>query len=157
MKNLTFIIFTLCLFCIMIVGCSKDNVSEGAEAVLNATMNTPNSDLFDSALIISPDMSQEEKTKIEEQLAEVNANWETLLANYFSPGSFDLFLNSYIRTRFYADDPVPSKLIAMTLVFNDEKREVVNVQVEINGSIQYFTVTFLRNPDGLFYRVEIEE
>ena len=158
MRKIIPVLCTIIIVCLIFSVCgSKDIISEGAQAVLNTTMNTPNTELFNPDLIISPEMNEDEKEQVLIQQKEYNTRWETLLGQYFSPGSFDLFASSYIRTRFFADDPLPSKLISTELAFRDDTREEVNTQVDINGEIHTFKVTFLYNPDGLFYRVEIEE
>lgn len=136
-------------------------IDEDVKAVLNATMNTPNTDLHDPgavlALGVGQTMTAEEKAAIEQHYEELNRNWEELLGQYFSPGSFDLFLNSYIRSRFFADDPVPSELLDVDMVSVDENREVLEVQVKVGYRVQTFEVIIMRNPDGLLYRVEITE
>ena len=134
-------------------------IREDVKAVLNATMNTPNEDLFrsDAIIVVGKDMPEEEKTAALALQEQLNENLEALVGQYFSPGSFDVFLNSTIRTRFFMDDPKTSELVDMDLISIDEKREVLDVQVKVGYRLQDFTVTFLRNDDGLFYRVEIVE
>lgn len=151
-------IFLLCLMSFLLIGCGNSNtISEDVEAVLTATMNTPNEALFDPEMLYNSDMSDEEKAQVLAIQEEINKNWESLLGQYFSPGSFDQFLNSYIRTRFFADDPLPSSITSVTLVSKDDTQEVVDVQVLEGEETLDLTVTFRRNPDGLLYRVEMEE
>lgn len=146
------------LFCLLFSGCStKKSLSEDAQAVLDATMNTPNAELFNPDIFIYPGMDEEAKEQAQTMLEEIENNWEILLGQYFSPGSFDPFLNSYIRSRFFADDPLPSKLVSTELISKDDTQEVVEAQVYIDGQVSIFKVTFRRNPDGLLYRVDIEE
>ena len=132
-------------------------MGEDVKAVLQVTMNTPNAELFDPDVFVYPGMDPAEKELAVQKLEEMDQNWESRLGQYFSPGSFDLFLNSYIRSMFFVDDPKISELQEMTLVSIDEGREVVETQVKVGGVMHTYTVTFLRNPDGLLYRVEIEE
>ena len=158
MKKSMGVLIVFILICSLLLSCgSKDTISEGAQAVLNATMNTPNETLFNPEMLYNSDMPDEEKAQVLAIQEEINKNWESLLGQYFSPGSFDQFLNSYIRTWFFADDPIPSKLISAELVSRDDTREEVNALVDLDGEIKTFKVVFLYNLDGLFYRVEIEE
>ena len=155
MKKYIICICIITVLCTLILGCTKEPaISDDVEAVLKATCNSPNAELHDPACRTSLDMSEEEKAAAEQRFEELNKNWEELLGEYFSPGSFDLFLNSYLRGWFLYDDPIPSELVSMTLVSIDETREVVDVQVDVDGSIVELTVTFRRNPDGLIYRVD---
>ena len=155
MKRILFVFSFILSLVIFFTGCAREPaISADAEAVLKATCNSPNAELHDPACRTSPDMSEEEKAAAEQRFEELNKNWEELLGEYFSPGSFDLFLSSYLRGWFLYDDPIPSELVSMTLVSIDETREVVDVQVDVDGSIVELTVTFRRNPDGLIYRVD---
>ena len=158
MKIRVCLISILCILCILFSGCgAEDTISDGAQAVLDAAINTPNAELHDPDLFTYPGMSSEDKAAVEEGLAAIQANWEAKLGQYFSPGSFDLFMSSYLRTRFFADDPVPSKLVSATLVSRDKTLEVVDIQVDLDGTVSSFTVSLHYNEDGLFYRVEIIE
>ena len=136
MKKYIIYICIITVLCTLILGCAKEPaISADVEAVLKATCNSPNAELHDPACRTSLDMSEEEKAAAEQRFEELNKNWEELLGEYFSPGSFDLFLSSYLRGWFLYDDPIPSELVSMTLVSIDETREVVDVQVDVDGSI----------------------
>ena len=157
-KCFTFFSITFVLV-LLFSGCSKEPaISADVRAILEATCNTPNSELHDPSAVLaigaSTDMTDAEKDAILQRQAEIDQNWEKLLGEYFSPGSFDLFLSSYLRGWFLYDDPVPSELVSITLVSKDEKREVVDIQVDVDGTLTELTVTFRRNDDGLLYRVD---
>ena len=157
MKKYIICICIITVLCTLILGCSKEPaISADVEAVLKATCNSPNAELHDPACRTSLDMSEEEKAAAEQRFEELNKNWEELLGEYFSPGSFDLFLSSYLRGYFLYDDPIPSELISMTLVSKDDTQEIVDIQVSVDGTMEELTVTFRRNPDGLLYRVDMQ-
>ena len=160
-KLFTFFSITFVLV-LLFPGCSKEPaISADVKAILEATCNTPNSELHDPSAVLvigsNTDMTDAEKDAVLQRQAEIDRNWEELLGEYFSPGSFDLFLSSYLRGWFLYDDPVPSKLVSMTLVSKDERQEVVDIQVDIDGTLTELTVTFRRNDDGLLYRTDMEE
>ena len=157
MKRILFVFSFILSLVILFTGCAKEPaISADVEAVLKATCNSPNAELHDPACRTSPDMSEEEKAAAEQRFEELNKNWEELLGEYFSPGSFDLFLSSYLRGYFLYDDPIPSELISMTLVSKDDTQEIVDIQVSVDGTMEELTVTFRRNPDGLLYRVDMQ-
>ena len=157
MKKYIICICIITVLCTLIPGCTMEPaISADVEAVLKATCNSPNAELHDPACRTSLDMSEEEKAAAEQRFEELNKNWEELLGEYFSPGSFDLFLSSYLRGYFLYDDPIPSELISMTLVSKDDTQEIVDIQVSVDGTMEELTVTFRRNPDGLLYRVDMQ-
>ena len=150
----------ICIFAILSVllsGCSKPGISKGAEAVLNACMNTPNKDLFDPAMVSALGAGEDEKTAAIAAKEKVDRNWENLLSQYFSPGSFDNFLNSYIRSYFHFSFAQTCSIESMTLVSKDARLEVVEVNVNMDGTVNSFTISFHYNEDGLFYRVDMAE
>ena len=155
----------LCVFCTLVLLLSacggKETVSEGAEAVINACMNTPNEELFsqDAIVYIGGDapMPEEEKAAALALQEQLNANLEALVGKYFSPGSFDVFLNSYLRSYFFMNPAETTKVVSMELVTKEAKLEVVDVVVDMDGQESTFTITFRSNDDGLFYGVEMAE
>lgn len=150
----------LCIFAILSVllaGCGEPKISEGAEAVLNACMNTPNKDLFDPAMVSPLGASEEDKAAAIAAKEKVDGNWEKLLSQYFSPDSFGLFLNSYIRSYFHFGFAQTCSIESMSLVSKDDRLEVVDVNVNMDGTVNAFTISFHYNEDGLFYRVDMEE
>ena len=150
----------MCIFSILAVvlaGCGEPKISEGAEAVLNACMNTPNKDLFEPSMVPPLGASEADKAASIAAKEKVDSNWEILLSQYFSPGSFDNFLNSYIRSFFHFGFAQTCSIESMTLVSKDDRLEVVEVKVNMDGTVNTFTISFHYNVDGLFYRVDMEE
>ena len=157
MKRLISLLCIFAILSVLLAGCGEPTISEGAEAVLNACMNTPNKDLFDPAMVSALGASAEDKSAALAAKEKVDSNWENLLSQYFSPGSFDNFLNSYIRSYFHFSFAQTCSIESMTLVSKDDRLEVVDVNVNMDGTVNAFTISFHYNEDGLFYRVDMEE
>ena len=157
MKRLVSLMCIFAILTVLLVGCGEPKISEGAEAVLNACMNTPNKDLFDPAMVSALGASEEDKAAAIAAKEQIDTNWENLLSQYFSPGSFDNFLNSYIRSFFHFGFAQTCSIESMTLVSKDDRLEVVEVKVNMDGTVNSFIISFHYNEDGLFYRVDMEE
>jgi len=160
MKRSVRFLCVICSLVLLLSACGgKETVSEGAEAVIHACMNTPNEDLFrfDAMVAMGADMPEEEKAAALALQEQLNANLEALVGKYFSPGSFDAFLNSYLRTYFFMNPAETTKVVSMELVTKEAKLEVVDVVVDMDGQESTFTITFRYNDDGLFYGVEMAE
>ena len=102
-------------------------------------------------------MPEEEKAAALALQEQLNGNLEALVGKYFSPGSFDVFLNSYLRSYFFMNPAETTKVVSMELVTKEAKLEVVDVVVDMDGQESTFTITFRSNDDGLFYGVEMAE
>ncbi len=160
-------IVLLCCSLLMLAACTseQDTVSANAETVIHAIMDTPNAALFDEAHIShlgvqGNTLSEEEKAKQEAKRAEIRENWENAVGSCFSPGSLEPFLNSYAATAYHGESFVSrtsSAVRSMTLLERTERREIVSVEPTIGDEPRTATVTFYRNPDELFYQVDLVE
>lgn len=160
-----------CLFLILAVllaGCTKasdDGVSENAEKVISAMLNTPNSDLFSEAMISSIGMGVESPSEAEQSAQEaerqaIRDNWEAAVGDCFSGDSLDSFLASPAATLYLTNAMMTgteSEVLSLTLVSKDKYAETVLVDLSVNGESRQVTVVLSTNDDGKFWKVELQE
>lgn len=145
----------------ILTGCSEtkvDQVSENAEKVILAMLNTPNPELYDEALLLSSSPTEEEKVQFIAKSEEITENWRTAVGNCFSEDSFTSFLVAGPATLYHSESIVfgrETEVRSLALVSRDEHLETVSVELAMDDEIQTVTVLLRLNPDGLFYEVEV--
>lgn len=157
----------LALAIILLAGCSgrqkkEDEVSEGAQKVIEAMMTCPNRDLFnlDAATVIGEGVvtTEEEKEKIKAAYETLHRNWEEAVGEYFGYGYLESFINNGVAVQYLAESEIENSTISVIQMSLDERKngvEKITVTISVDGVEKQMKVTIKYDMKGLIKTVEV--
>ena len=142
---------------------SRDRLSEGQMAVIDAMFTCPNPELFHEGAVehigLGVETTPEQREKIQAANEQLQANWEQAVGRYFAPNSFKPFLNMEAY-HFLATGTIRNQTITMKQAELEEtgfRYEKALVTYEVDGQQGQARIKFSLDENDLITFVEVEE
>lgn len=161
-----FIILPILLFTILLSGCSlinqqsnEDDVSEGAQKIIETFMTCPNEELYNENMFgyvgLGEELSDEKKAEINMAYEKAMENWENAIGDYFSENCLKSFINGNAFKYFIEEKQM--EVESIELLEKDDSYEKVKVLALLEDERQEIVVELKYNSNGLLWQVNVVE
>ncbi|MGN1193630.1 MAG: hypothetical protein ACI4S0_13255 [Dorea sp.] len=162
----TIVVIGMLLTVLTLAACSskkeeEQGVSEEAQKIIQAIMNCPNSELYDSSLayVIGDDVeeAQAQEEEMKEKREEIQENWEAEVGDCFAEGALDTFLDQGMATMYFAEaeqENLTYQVQEIELKKKGEVNETVQVSLLKGDKEETVTLVFTHDSEGFITEVK---
>lgn len=157
------IVVLLAVAVFLLAGCAKqDDVNKGANAVINAMMTCPNSELYNADMVahlgLGVTTTEESKAKIAAATETAIQNWDKAVGSHFAPNCFESFFTGSAALHYLSLADTTDVTIAVETIALQTKQdgyEVYLVTLSVGEEEQQAEVTFQYDAKGLITKIEL--